>query len=137
MPCEVEYTDEFEIWWNGLDETEQASVAAIVQLLEERGVQLPFPFNSGVTTSRHKHMRELRIQHGGHPYRVLYAFDPRRNAILLLGGDKTGDARWYDVNVPIADKLYDVHLATLEQEASSSQSRPSRLNAQKGGTSSK
>lgn len=123
MPCEVEFTDEFGGWWNGLDEAEQESVSAVVQLLEERGVQLGFPFSSGVSTSRHKHMRELRIQHGGDPYRVLYAFDPRRNAILLLGGDKTGDDRWYDVNVPIADKLYDDHLAILKLEAEPGQDK--------------
>ncbi len=61
-------------------------------------------------------MRELRVQHAGRPYRVLYAFDPRRSAILLIGGDKTGDDRWYEVNVPIADGLYDEHLETLRKE---------------------
>jgi hypothetical protein len=120
MSFEVEFTDEFGIWWEGLDEAEQESVAAVVELLEERGVQLGFPFSSGIESSRHKHMRELRIQHKGRPYRVLYAFDPRRNAILLLGGDKTGDEHWYEVNVPIADTLYDVHLATLEREGRAS-----------------
>lgn len=47
---------------------------------------------------------------------VLYAFDPRRVAILLLGGDKTGDARWYEREIPIADRLYDEHLAELGRE---------------------
>ena len=61
-------------------------------------------------------MRELRIQHQGRPYRVLYAFDPTRTAILLLGGDKTGNTRWYDEYVPAADKLYDAHLDTLAKE---------------------
>ena len=61
-------------------------------------------------------MRELRIQHAGKPYRVLFAFDPRRSAILLLGGDKTGNDRWYEENVPVADRLYDVHLETLKRE---------------------
>ena len=61
-------------------------------------------------------MRELRIQHQGNPYRILYAFDPRRMAVLLLGGDKTGDDDWYDKNVPVADKLYDEHIRELEQE---------------------
>jgi len=77
---------------------------------------LPYPYSSGVTTSRHRHMRELRIQVAGRPYRVLYAFDPRRTAILLLGGDKTGEERWYEVNVPRADALYDAHVRTLEEE---------------------
>lgn len=61
-------------------------------------------------------MRELRVQHEGRPFRVLYAFDPRRCAILLLGGDKTGNKRWYEVHVPRADQLYDAHMETLRKE---------------------
>jgi len=61
-------------------------------------------------------MRELRIQHAGNPYRVLYAFDPRRIAILLIGGEKTGNDRWYDEFVPVADDLYDEHIKQLEEE---------------------
>ena len=77
-----------------------------MQLLEERGPNLGFPHSSGINGSKHSHMRELRTQHEGHPYRTLYAFDPRRSAILLIGGDKTGDDRWYDVNVPVADRRW-------------------------------
>jgi len=61
-------------------------------------------------------MRELRGQHAGRPFRVLYAFDPRRVAILLLGGDKTGDDRWYETFVPLADGLYDEHVRELERQ---------------------
>ena len=61
-------------------------------------------------------MRELRTQHNGLPYRTLYAFDPRHMAILLIGGDKTGDGRWYEVHVPIADRLYDEHLEQIQRE---------------------
>ena len=61
-------------------------------------------------------MRELRIQVEGSPFRVLYAFNPLRTAVLLLGGDKTGDGRWYEVNVPLADGLYDHHLEELKKE---------------------
>jgi len=61
-------------------------------------------------------MRELRVQHRGRPYRVLYAFDPRRVALLLIGGEKTGDDRWYERFVPIADRLYDEHLRTIKRE---------------------
>jgi hypothetical protein len=113
MPCEVEYTDEFEAWWNELAEDEQDSVAAKVQLLEQLGPQLPFPHSSSIRSSRHSHIRELRIQHQGDPYRVLYAFDPRRIAILLTGGCKVGDDRWYETLVPIADDLYDEHLRDI------------------------
>ena len=116
MEWEVEYTDEFEEWWNRLNEAEQIDVAAVVELLAEKGPQLPHPYSSGINESKHTHMRELRIQHGGRPYRTLYAFDPRRMAILLLGGDKTGNNRWYEENIPIADRLYDEHLQSLEDE---------------------
>lgn len=115
MTCEVEYTDEFGEWWNDLSEDEQDSVAAKVQLLEQLGPQLPYPHSSGINGSRHSHMRELRIQHQGDPYRALYAFDPRRIAILLIGGCKTGDDRWYDKMVPVADDLYDEHLKEIRQ----------------------
>jgi hypothetical protein len=104
-----------------LTEDEQVSVAAYASLLEERGANFGFPhssgiYSSGINGSKHSHMRELRTQHQGRPYRTLYAFDPLRNAILLIGGDKTGDDRWYDVNVPIGDRLYDEHLQELRKE---------------------
>lgn len=112
----VEYTDEFGVWWGALSEPEQEALAASVSLLEALGPNLGFPHSSGVRTSRHPHMRELRTQCRGNPIRTLYAFDPRRVAILLIGGDKTGQKRWYEVNVSIADRLYDEHLAQLRDE---------------------
>jgi len=63
-------------------------------------------------------MRELRIQVRGRPFRVLYAFDPRRAALLLIGGDKTGNDRWYKEFVPIADRLYSERLNALGKEES-------------------
>lgn len=114
---EVEYTDELGAWWDDLTEAEQESIDASVRLLEVKGPQqLGHPHTSGINGSKHTHMRELRVQHEGRPYRILYAFDPRRAAILLIGGDKTGDKRWYNVHVPLADKLYDTHLDTLKKE---------------------
>ena len=79
MEWEVEYTDEFEDWWEELDESEQVDIDSTVQLLEAKGPQLPYPYCSGINGSKHNHMRELRIQHKGNPYRVLYAFDPKCN----------------------------------------------------------
>jgi len=116
MECQVEYSDEFEQWWETLNTAEQIDVAAHVELLEKKGPHLPFPYSSGINQSRHSHMRELRVQHRGRPYRVLYAFDPRRVAILLLGGDKTGEKAWYRKWVPIADKLFDQHLLEIKNE---------------------
>lgn len=116
MNWNVEYTDEFGQWWSTLNEDQQDSVAVVVTLLEHKGPSRPYPYSSSVTGSRHTHMRELRIQHKGDPFRILYAFDPRRTAILLIGGNKTGNNRWYDEHIPIADKLYDDHLRLLADE---------------------
>ena len=115
MQCEIEYAEEFGDWWNELSEDEQDSVNAYVNLLEARGVRLGFPHSSSVESSRHSHMRELRVQHSGKPYRVLYAFDPRRTAILLIGGCKAGNDRWYDEFVPIADRIYDEHIDNIKK----------------------
>jgi len=117
MEWDVEFTDDFNEWWNSLLEEEQVKVDAGVRALERWGPNLAYPMSSGVNGSRHGHMRELRVQAQGRPLRVLYAFDPKRNAVLLVGGDKTGDNRWYEVHVPIADRLYDEHLEELKKEA--------------------
>jgi hypothetical protein len=87
-----------------------------VGLLMDHGPNLGFPFSSQVKTSRYPEMRELRAQAGGDPLRMLYAFDPRRTAILLVAGDKTGDDRWYETNVPVADRLFERHLRTIQNE---------------------
>lgn len=116
MPWDVEYTDELGAWWDTLDGEEQDAIDVVVGLLQERGPHLSFPYSSDITTSRHGNMRELRIQYRGQPYRILYAFDPRRTAILLIGGSKEGDDRWYDRHVPRADTLYDEYLEELKRE---------------------
>lgn len=116
MSWEVENTDEFGSWFVALNEADQDAIRFTVNLLIAQGPNLRFPYSSGISNSRHSHMRELRIQSEGRPLRVFYAFDPRRSAILLIGGDKTGEGRFYDRLIPIADDLYDVHLEELKQE---------------------
>lgn len=113
---EIEYTDEFGAWWDDLNEAEQEDVRAKVNLLRRFGPRLGRPHADVIATSRHANMKELIIQHAGRPYRVLFAFDPYRIAILLLGGDKTGDNRWYERFVPIADRLYSAYLEGLKRE---------------------
>jgi hypothetical protein len=116
MAWEVEFSDEFEAWWDGLTEDEQDSINPLVIALQDLGPALTRPRADTVHGSTYPNMRELRIQHQGRPYRVLYAFDPRRVAFLLLGGDKTGNARWYEENVPKADAIFAEHLQTLKRE---------------------
>ena len=116
MVWEVEFTDQFGQWWHELSESQQDSVASKVGLLEQLGPNLPFPHSSDVRGSRHGQMRELRVQQAGRPLRILYAFDPRRTSILLIGADKTGNPRFYVEYVPIADTLHDDHLRELRRE---------------------
>jgi len=116
MNWDVENTDEFGNWFVKLGEADQDAICFTVELLTAQGPGLRFPHSSGIGNSRHPHMRKLRIQSAGKPLRVFYAFDPRRAAILLIGGDKTGDGRFYERMIPIADELYDVHLSELKQE---------------------
>ena len=110
MQYEIEVSDEFRDWYEPLSEGEQDSIGHVVLLLGNSGPALPFPYSSGIKGSTYGHLRELRVQHEGRPYRVLYAFDPTRSAYLILGGDKTGDTRWYDRMVPKADAIYTEHL---------------------------
>jgi hypothetical protein len=116
VPWEVEFTDEFEAWWDGLSEEEQDSVTFGVRLLEEKGPHLPRPHTDTCRDSKYPNMKELRCQHEGRPYRVLFAFDPRRVGMLLIGGDKTGNPRWYEEYVPRADAIYEQHLMEIEAE---------------------
>nr|WP_325308798.1 type II toxin-antitoxin system RelE/ParE family toxin [Longimicrobium sp.] len=116
MAWRVRGTLIFDAWYDELNEREREDVIASVDLLKAAGPHLGFPHSSAINGSKHPHMRELRIQHAGRPYRILYAFDPKRAAILLMGGDKTGDNRWYDRAIRLADRLYDEHLAELRTQ---------------------
>ena len=116
MLWEVEVTDEFKAWWNSLTLEEQIRIDAAVRFVEEHGPALGRPHADTVKISRHPNMKELRVQYEGRPYRIFFAFDPRRNAILLIGGDKTGTGRFYETFVPLADRLYDEYLEDLRRE---------------------
>jgi hypothetical protein len=116
MVWEIEYTNEFGSWWDEIGSQEQDDVVAVVNLLAEKGANLAFPYSSGIVGSKYSQMRELRIQSSGKPLRVFYAFDPRRTAILLIGGDKTGNNRFYEKYIPIADRLYETYLDELRRE---------------------
>jgi hypothetical protein len=112
---EVEFTDEFGQWWDSLTEDEQDSVNDVVTLLQREGPKLPRPHADSLRGSKIGNLKELRIQHQGRPYRVLFAFDPRRTAMLLIGGDKTGNARWYQEMIPKAEKIFARHLRELSE----------------------
>jgi hypothetical protein len=114
MAWTVEYTDEFGEWWDTLTEEEQETLAQRVERLQAQGPNLKRPTVGEIKGSDFDpRMKELRAD----TMRVLFIFDPRRTAILLVGGDKTGTwQRWYRSAVPEADRLYREHLATLKAE---------------------
>ncbi|MGH9090595.1 MAG: type II toxin-antitoxin system RelE/ParE family toxin [Acidimicrobiales bacterium] len=113
---DVEVTDDFATWWNGLTADQQESVTDRVDLLAERGPNLGRPVVERIHSSRHHNMKELRAAKDG-VLRVLFMFDPRRQAILLIGGDKSGHwESWYERAIPLADERYDEYLAELKEE---------------------
>ena len=113
---EVEVTDQFAEWWQNLSADQQESVTDRVDLLADRGPDLGRPVVDRIQTSRHHNMKELRAAKEG-ALRVLFMFDPRRQLILLLGGDKSGAWNdWYEWAVPLADGLYDDYLEELKDE---------------------
>ncbi len=112
---DVEYTDEFFAWWEALSESDQRAIDFAVEVLEREGPSLGRPLIDTIRSSRHSNMKELRPLGGS--LRVLFAFDPRRIAILLVGGDKAEQWNaWYERVIPVADALYDTHLETLASE---------------------
>ena len=115
MAWGVEYTDEFEAWWVGLTEEEQIDIDTVVGLLEDKGPNLPYPYSSEVKGS--KAQLDERAKNPAQREAIqdtLCAFDPRRVAILLLGGKKAGGARWYEKYVPPAERIYEQHLRDLK-----------------------
>jgi hypothetical protein len=113
MVWEVDVSDEFRAWYECLNTGERMSIAACVELLELNGPGLGRPYVDTLNGSAYPNMKELRVQHQGRPYRILFAFDPRRNAYLILGGDKTGDKDWYVDAIHRADAIYAQHLKEI------------------------
>ena len=116
-PVVVYATDEFAAWYDSLEEGHRQRVAACVDLLEQMGISLGFPYSSAIEGSVLT-LRELRVQSHGHAIRVFYAFDPRRDAVVLIGGDMTGISadRFYQEYVPKAERILREYLAEIEEE---------------------
>lgn len=112
MVVELVLTQEFVDWMRGLDGDERNAVHRLIKLLELSGTSLGFPYSSAIKGSKYA-LRELRKK--GQPLRLIYAFDPKRQAVMLIGGDKTGDDRFYKTMVPRAETLWKTHLAELAE----------------------
>jgi hypothetical protein len=113
MAWQTDTTSTFDDWFASLREDEQDAILAAIEKIEERGPGLGRPLVDTIKKSRHQNMKELRPPIGN--IRILFAFDRMRSAILLVGGDKTNLwKKWYDAMIPIADQLFDDHLAHQE-----------------------
>lgn len=113
MPWEIEVAEEAEAFLEGLSDDEFAKVDAAIELLRQYGSNLARPYADSVYGSKHSNLKELRIKMGRKEFRILFALDPNRVAILLVGGDKAGDKRWYKTFIERADAAFDQHLASL------------------------
>jgi hypothetical protein len=113
MTWEVEVSDEFIEWYAALSKVEQKDVATGVGMLERYGPELGRPYVDTLNGSRFPNLKELRVQHQGRPYRIVFAFDPRRKAYLILGGDKAEDKNWYVGAILRADAIYAQHLKEI------------------------
>ncbi len=111
---EVIATDEFEAWFIDLDRPLTDAVIRAVRKLELAGTALGYPLSSAVNGASFA-LRELRTETHGRALRIFYSFDPRRDAVLLIGGDKSGDRRFYERMVPVAERIWRDYLA--EQRA--------------------
>lgn len=110
---EIVTVDRFDDWFLSLTESEQVDVLTCIKLLEVKGPALGQPYVDTLTGAKQvKNLKELRAQHRGRPYRVFFAFDPERKAVLLCGGDKTGDKRFDKKMIPIAEQEFLEHLET-------------------------
>jgi hypothetical protein len=115
MSWTVLFHDAFDAEFQALDEALQDELLAHAKLLGEFGPNLGRPTVDGLKGSKHANMKELRFDGGGGVWRIVFAFDPKRQAILLVGGDKGGanQRRFYERLIAVADKRFDEHLAEL------------------------
>ena len=108
---EIVSTEVFREWLESaeVDAAAREDIRAVLLVLQELGPRLGRPLADTLKGSRHSNMKELRVQSKGRPFRILYAFDSQRRAVLLIGGNKRGRKRFYDEMLRIADRLFDVH----------------------------
>jgi hypothetical protein len=116
MEWNVIFDPDFRLWFYQQEQGFQDEAFSVLSLLMERGPALGRPRVDTLEGSSIKNMKELRIQYKGNPWRILFAFDPKRQAILLVGGNKTGNKRWYKENIPVAEQRYQNYRDKLKEE---------------------
>jgi hypothetical protein len=130
----VEFHSDVEPWADGLTQPDKEALLAAIHVLEDGGPTLGRPLVDTIVGSRHANMKELRPGSTGRSeVRLLFAFDKARTAIMLVGGDKSGDwKRWYETNIPIADDRLDEHQRLIDGQSSKRLSATRGVERQKG-----
>jgi len=118
---EIKRTEELAKWTKTLDDDAREAILKNIIILKEIGPNLGRPYVDTLKQSRHKNMKELRIQNKKRLFRILFIFDPDRKAVLLIGEDKCGDKRFYEKMIPIADNLFDKYLASRRKNENNKQ----------------
>ena len=116
MEWNVIFDPDFRVWFYEQESGFQDEAFAVIKVLEESGPMLGRPRVDTLKGSSVNNLKELRVQYQGEPWRILFVFDPTRQAILLVGGNKTGNSRWYKENIPLAEIRYERYLEALEEE---------------------
>lgn len=115
MAWDIVYIEPFTEWFLAQDDALREEIAKHIVLLQEFGPTLGRPHVDTLYDSKLTNLKELRVQFRGQPIRILFVFDPKRKAVLLLGGNKKGDDRWYKRNIPLAEKRYAMYLEQQEE----------------------
>ena len=107
--AEIVTSDEFANWYGNLDDPGRKAVAHVVELLARQGLSLGAPYSSALQGTQYG-LRELRSKRYGRALRVIYAYDEERDAVLIIGGDKSGRKRFYEEMIPQAEAIWREYL---------------------------
>lgn len=120
-------------WLRSLDRDSYIRVSSAIEALRAQGPNLGTPYVKPIRSSRHKNMKELRVTYGSRHFRILFAFDPKRQAIFLAAGDKSevGWDEFYEKHVPIADDLFTAHVEEVKKQMDKEKKQSSKSNTAK------
>lgn len=116
MPYKINFAEPFKEWWDTLERDLKKALLKQIGFLEHYGPHLSRPYADTLHDTTIANLKELRLKYQNQPYRIIYAFDPKREALLLIGGNKASSKRWYKQMIPKAEAIFNAHLQALREE---------------------
>ncbi len=110
---ELKRTEEFTLWFKDLDLDTKKDILISIEILKEFGPKLGRPHVDTIAGSKIKNLKELRINSKNRPFRIFFVFDPERNAVLLIGGNKATSKKFYPNMIKKSEDLYSDYLGDL------------------------